>query len=76
MQPQDRPQMTRGMRQVEATVGQPLRPYLVDRYVVQGHSMAQIARDLNLNKGTLSRWFAQLGIPPRYVGYNGRGRVA
>jgi transposase-like protein len=64
------------MRQVEERLGQSLRLYLVDQYMVQGRSMAAIGRDIGVDKGTLSRWFTQLGIPPRYVGYNGRGKSA
>lgn len=67
---------TRGMRQVEERIGQPLRLYLLDAYLVRELSMVAIGRELGVDKGTVSRWMRALGIPPRYVGYNGRGRAA
>jgi transcriptional regulator with XRE-family HTH domain len=64
------------MRQVEERIGQPLRLYLLDAYIVRERSMRQIADEIGIDVATVSRWMRGLGIPPRYYGYTGRGRVA
>jgi transposase-like protein len=64
------------MRQVEERIGQPLKLYLHTAYIVRERSMVQIADEIGVDKGTVSRWMRQFGITPRYVGYAGKGRVA
>jgi hypothetical protein len=64
------------MRQVEERIGQPLRLYLLDAYIVRERSMRQIGTEIGVDVATVSRWMRQLGIPPRYVGYTGKGRSA
>lgn len=68
--------MTRGMRQIEARLGRPLSEYLADAYNVRRLSMVRIGAELGVDKGTVSRWMAAVGIEPRHVGYEGRGRAA
>lgn len=64
------------MRQVEERVGQPLKLYFLDAYLSRELSMRQIAKETGVNVATVSRWMRALDIPPRYVGYKGRGRAA
>jgi DNA-binding MurR/RpiR family transcriptional regulator len=67
------PGTTRGMAQVEASLGQPLQMYLQDAYNDRRLSMAEIGAELGVDKATVSRWMRQLGVRGiRYVGYTGR----
>jgi hypothetical protein len=59
---------TRGMLLIEARIGRPLEGYLEDRYLRDGLTTLQIAAELGVNNGTVSRWMAQLGIEARYLG--------
>jgi len=59
---------TRGMLLIEARIGRPLEDYLADRYLRDGLTTLQIADELGVNNGTVSRWMAQLGIEARYLG--------
>lgn len=63
---------TRGMAQVAVRIGQPVPEYLRAAYLDRRLSMAAIAAELGVDKGTVSRWMAALGIEARYVGYAGR----
>ena len=63
--------MTRGMRQVEARLGRPLQDYLREAYEVRRLSMVRIGSELGVDKATVSRWMAVIGIEPRHVGYEG-----
>jgi len=68
---------TRGMRQVEETLGRPIYIYLQDAYNDRGLSMTQIGAEIGVDKATVSRWMRQLGIRGiRYVGYVGRKPAA
>lgn len=69
-------QTTRGMRQVEDKVGMSIHAYLLDRYVIQQRSMAEIAGESGADKATISRWLRGFGVTPRYVGYRGRRPAA
>jgi DNA-binding MurR/RpiR family transcriptional regulator len=71
------PGTTRGMQQIEATLGQPLQMYLQDAYNDRRLSMAEIGAELGVDKATVSRWMRQLGVRGiRYVGYTGRKPAA
>ncbi len=59
---------TRGMQLVEAKLGRPLEEYLEERYVRDGLTTEQIATDLGINNGTVSRWMSALGVEARYLG--------
>lgn len=59
---------TRGMLLIEGRLGRPLELYLEERYLRDGLTTVQIAAELNVNSGTVSRWMAQLGIEARYLG--------
>lgn len=65
---------TRGMRQIEARIGRPLSEYLAEAYNVRRLSMVRIGAELGVDKGTVSRWMAAVGIEPRHVGYEGPRR--
>lgn len=60
--------MTRGMLIVEARLGESLESYLRRRYEDNGLTTSQIAAELGLNNGTISRWLAHFGIEARYLG--------
>lgn len=70
------PTTTRGMRQVEQQVGMGIHAYLLDRYVIQQRSMAEIAAETGADKATISRWLKVFGITARYLGYRGRRPAA
>lgn len=56
------------MQLVEQQIGKPLEVYLEDKYHGEGWTTLQIAQDLGVNNGTVSRWMAALGIEARYLG--------
>jgi DNA-binding IclR family transcriptional regulator len=65
------------MRQVEERLGQPLPVYLQEAYNDRRLSLADIGRELGVDKSTVSRWMALLGIRGiRYVGYAGKRPAA
>lgn len=70
------PATTRGMRQVEERIGQPLKLYLLDAYIVRELSLRGISREIDVDPATISRWMRHWNIPPRYVGYQGRKPAA
>ncbi len=60
--------MTRGMLIIESRLGESLEAFLRRRYEVDGRTTTQIAHELNVNNGTISRWLAHFGIEARYLG--------
>jgi hypothetical protein len=61
--PNDR--KTAAMRLVELQHGVELEEYLTRRYHGEGVRLADIATDLGLDQGTISRWMDRLGIDRR-----------
>jgi hypothetical protein len=60
--------MTRGMQLVEAQLGESLEEFLRRRYETEGRTTVEIATELGLNNGTISRWLAHFGIQARFMG--------
>ena len=58
---------SRPMQVVEARLGRPLEEYLEERYAA-GATQAEIASELDVTDGTVSRWMALLGIQARFPG--------
>lgn len=63
-----RPIKTRAMQLVERRLGQPLEDYFQEQYEVQRKTTQEIADELGISNGTVSRWMAALGIEARLVG--------
>lgn len=59
------PIRTRHMQLVELRLAINLPVYLRDQYVTRGRKLAEIATDLDVDTGTVSRWMAHFGIPTR-----------
>ena len=59
---------SRAMQRLEHRLGEPLEAYLSRRYHAEGATLYVLADDLSLSVGTLSRWFAILGIETRLTG--------
>lgn len=53
------------MQRAEHQLGQPLEVWMAARYD-GGATQAEIASDLNVDTGTVSRWMSQLGIEAQY----------
>lgn len=56
------------MQLMEQRLGEPLEVYLQRRYHTEGLTLRQIADELGLSVGTVSRWLPQLGIEARFPG--------
>lgn len=63
---------TRSMQVVEFRLGEPIEVYLRRRYLDDGATTHEIATELGLNNGTISRWMAQLGVEARFPGQRGK----
>ena len=59
---------TRAMQVIEASLGEPIEVYLRRRYESDRLTTQEIADELGLNNGTVSRWMAHLGIDARVYG--------
>lgn len=53
------------MQLVEHRLGQPLEHYFREQYVDRRRSQAEIAADLDVDVGSVSRWMARLNIGAR-----------
>lgn len=53
------------MQRVEHRLGRSLEDFLTERYVVEECDQRQIAEELGVNVGTVSRWMERLRIPAR-----------
>jgi DNA-binding NarL/FixJ family response regulator len=60
--------LTRAMQVIEQQLGEPLEGFLRRRYEVEGRTTVEIAEELDVNSGTVSRWMAHFGIPARLTG--------
>jgi DNA-binding transcriptional regulator LsrR (DeoR family) len=56
---------TKAMQRAEHLLGQPLEIWLASRYEA-GATQAEIASELKIDTGTVSRWMSQLGIEAQY----------
>jgi len=68
MQQKTVPLKTRAMQIVERDIEEDLEVYLRRRYDIDGANTLQIAADLGVNPGTVSRWMAHFGIEARLLG--------
>lgn len=59
---------TRGMRVLERRIGRPLQEVFEEMYLDRGMTQQQIADELGIDVGSVSRWMARLGIEARYLG--------
>lgn len=59
---------TKAMQVIEHQLGEPLEAFLRRRYLEEGRTTVEIAVELNVNNGTVSRWMAHFGIPARLTG--------
>jgi transposase-like protein len=62
------PIKTRAMQLVERRIGRPLDEFLRERYDIDQKTTTEIAQELGVNDGTVSRWMALLGIETRLTG--------
>lgn len=53
------------MQLIEHRIGQSLEGYFEREYVTRGRSQSDIAADLGVDVGSVSRWMARLGIAAR-----------
>lgn len=53
------------MQRIEHRLGQTLEAFFQERYVVGGQDQRQLADELGVNVGTVSRWMDRLGIAAR-----------
>ena len=58
---------SRPMQVVEARIGQSLEEFIRERYEA-GKTQREIATELGVTDGTISRWMVQLGIEARFPG--------
>lgn len=56
---------TAEMQRVEHRIGRTLEEFFQDRYVTAGLDQRQVAEELGVNVGTVSRWMDRLRIPAR-----------
>lgn len=59
------PAKTRAQQVVEETRGIDLPAFLDEQYHGRGRRLADIASDLDVDTGTISRWMSQFGIARR-----------
>ena len=63
---------TRSMQVMEARRGEPLDATLTRLYRDQGMTLAQVADELGVTIGTVSRWMSALGVEARFPGQRGK----
>lgn len=56
------------MQLIEQRLGRPLDEFLRERYDVDRRTTQEIADELGVTNGTISRWMAALGIEARLIG--------
>jgi len=59
---------TKAMQVIEQKLGEPLEVFLRRRYQVDERTTVEIALELDVNPGTVSRWMAHFDIPARLTG--------
>lgn len=59
---------TAAMQLIEHRIGRPLAEFLTERYVTEGRSQREIAEELGVDVGSVSRWMARLRVPARAAG--------
>lgn len=62
------PVKTRAMQLVEQRLGQSLEGFLRQRYTAEQRTTQEIADEIGVSNGTISRWMAALGIETRLMG--------
>jgi hypothetical protein len=63
---------TKAMLVMEHRLGEPIEVYLERRYIRDGLTTVQIADELGVDKGTISRWMSTVGVAARLTGQRGR----
>lgn len=53
------------MQRLEHRLGQPLEDYLRQQYIDERKDQRQIAQELGVDVGSISRWMARLGVEAR-----------
>ena len=59
---------TAAMQLIEHRIGRPLYEFFTERYTHQGLNQREIADELGVDIGSVSRWMARLRIPSRRAG--------
>lgn len=59
---------TRAMQVIEHRLDEPLEAFLRRRYIDEDRTTVEIAEELDVNSGTVSRWMAHFDIPARLHG--------
>lgn len=59
---------TRVMQLIEQRLDEPLDVFLRRRYLDEDRTTVEIATELDVNSGTVSRWMAHFEIPARLHG--------
>jgi hypothetical protein len=72
MSTESKQKVTGSMATVERRLGQPLGPWLRQRYLSDGRTTEQIGQELGLHNVTVSRWLRRYGIELRFPGQRGR----
>lgn len=60
------------MQATEARLGEPLEVVINRLYHEQGMTLAEVAVELGVTIGTVSRWMQALRIPARFPGQRGK----
>lgn len=63
---------TRPMQALEHRLGRPLDEVLRDLYHGQGKTLDEVATELGVTLGTISRWMDALGVERRFPGQKGK----
>lgn len=53
------------MQLIELRLGEPLQVFLGREYTTKGRRLRDIATDLGVDTGTVSRWMAHFGVQTR-----------
>lgn len=56
------------MQRIEARLGKPMDAILREKYVDDGKTVEQVAAELGITKGSVSRWLQRFGIDARRQG--------
>lgn len=67
---------SRAMQRLEHRLGEPLEAFFQRRYHDEGANLYALSDELGLSVGTLSRWFAVLGIETRFPGQRAKAATA
>lgn len=60
--------LTKQQQLLQARLGEPLVEFLQRRYLEDGRTLSQVAEEIGVGSGTVSRWLWQLGIEARRPG--------